>query len=70
VDNYFLLAINTQYLPRMGEFFFIGRIKAVIAAPPLHELRLMKSIVNAASFQAGKTEEEAGMMAEEHWGIK
>lgn len=35
----------------MGDFFYIGRIKAVISAPPLHELALMKNMVNAASFQ-------------------
>jgi hypothetical protein len=50
IDNYFPLSSNTQYLPRIGEFFFIGRIKAAIGMAGRHELLQMKNIENAAAF--------------------
>jgi hypothetical protein len=49
-DNYFPLPTNTQAIPKLGEFFFIGRMKAVIAAPPLHELAMLKDVANATLF--------------------
>ena len=49
-DNYFPLAANTKYLPRIGEFFFIGRIKAVVGNGLSRELMQMNYIVNRELF--------------------
>ena len=48
-QNYVALAANTQYIPKIEEYFYIGltdKIKAIISTPPKHELSSIKHILN------------------------
>ena len=50
-DNFFPLTPNSMYLPKIGDHFFIGRIKAIVGVASMKEYALMRNIINKDLFK-------------------
>jgi hypothetical protein len=53
VDNYFSLELAQKYVIKLGEYFYLGRIKAMIVCPSSEDLMAIKGVVNADNFVCG-----------------